>query len=119
MAAPAGRPPAGCGELLAALPATVGPGLARRPVTDPTRTAAWGDPAVTLVCGASRPDPAADRVELGPPQGPTAAFAVDDVGAATTFTTTTTTGRRVRVAVTVPDSYDATLLVPLVPMLAR
>ncbi len=105
-----------CEELVAALPATLGPGLDRRPVTgDATRTAAWGDPAVTLVCGAPPAgDPGVDGepFDVGPPEGGLVRFLQDDVGAANVFTTR---DRAVPVAVTVPDTADATALVPLLP----
>jgi len=113
---PTGRS-SGCAELVGALPDLLAEGLSRRLVAgDPTRTAAWGDPAVTLACGAARPSPTAMRLRLGPPDGPLQTFAIDDVGAATAYTTV---GLDVPVVVTVPDTQDATVLVPLVEPLRR
>jgi len=113
---PSGRV-VGCTELLAALPDVLSDGLARRPVTgDATRTAAWGDPAVTLACGAPEADPTAERLRLGPTSDTLLSFAIDDVGAATAYTTV---GLDVPVVVTVPDAHDATVLVPLVEPLRR
>lgn len=81
---------------------------------DPNRAAAWGDPAVVLECGVDRADLRAEVLTLGPPGGRTLTFAPDDVGAATAFTTGELS---VNVRVTVPDGYDATLLVDLVPVI--
>ena len=111
MPAPTGRS-TGCAQLVAALPDVLAEGLARRPVTgDATRTAAWGDPVVTLACGAPKADPTAERLELGPTDDLLQRFAIDDIGAATAYTTWKLD---VPVVVTVPDEYDATVLVPLV-----
>ena len=109
---PTSRAPAGCARLGPLLPASLGEGVERRPVTgDDTRTAAWGDPAVTLVCGTPAPPKGSEVVQLGPSDQPVMTFAVVDVGAATAFTAE---GLGVPVTVTVPDADDATLLVPLV-----
>ncbi|MDP9496872.1 MAG: DUF3515 domain-containing protein, partial [Actinomycetota bacterium] len=107
-------PPAGaqaraaCARLTAALPDVLGLDLARRPVTgDPARAAAWGDPPLVLRCGvapAGRPGIDGEPVTLGPPDGRLLQFLVDDVGAASRFTTR---DRRVPVEITVPDAYDA------------
>lgn len=101
-----------CGALLRAVPEEIGDGLTRRAVVgDPLRTAAWGDPAVTLECGVARPSRAEPPVELGPnDNGPLVAFTTRDVGAATRFTTRDSV---VTVAVTVPDVYDSQVLVDL------
>ncbi len=101
-----------CAALLRAVPQELGDGLRRREVTgDPLRTAAWGDPAVTLECGVPRPARAEPPVEIGPnDDGPLVAFTTRDVGAATRFTTS---DRAVTVAVTVPDVYDSQVLVTL------
>jgi hypothetical protein len=41
-----------CAALIASLPDELDTGVRRRPVTgDDTRTAAWGDPPITLRCG--------------------------------------------------------------------
>ena len=103
-----------CGPLVAALPATLA-ALSRRPVTGEVgRTAAWGDPAVTLVCGSPEANPAAEQVQLGPKEGGIVTFAIHDVGPATAFTTV---GLPVPITVTVPDAYDSTLLVPITVVL--
>lgn len=61
-----GRAAAQCAALAKALPAAL-QGLATRATTPPsTGTAAWGDPAVTLRCGVSRPgvlDPASPEYD--------------------------------------------------------
>jgi len=109
--APTGRA-TGCAQLLAALPDELGDRVAQRPVTgDPARTAAWGDPAVTLACGTVKADPTAEVLTLGPSDDQLMSFAIDDVGAATAYTTV---GLRVPVTITVPDAQDATVLVRLV-----
>ncbi len=106
-----------CGRLTAALPDTVGDGLGRRPVVgDPARSAAWGDPAVTLACGTAPADPSAEQVQLGPPEGGLVTFALDDIGPAMAYTTV---GLPVPVTVTVPDAYDSTLLVPVTSALLQ
>ncbi len=106
-----------CRRLVAALPETVGDGLRRRPVEgDPGLAAAWGQPPVVVACGGAAPPPTAQLVQLGPPEGGIVTFASDDVGAATAFTTV---GLPATVTVTVPDAYDATLLVPLTSVLLR
>jgi len=103
-----------CGPLVAALPATLG-ALSRRPVTGEVgRTAAWGDPAVTLACGSPEANPAAEQLQLGPKEGGIVTFAIHDVGPATAFTTV---GLPVPITVTVPDAYDSTLLVPITVVL--
>jgi hypothetical protein len=52
---PAGKVPAACTTLLARLPAAVAD-QGRRDVTPPGAPgAAWGDPAITLVCGVDKP----------------------------------------------------------------
>ena len=113
---PSGRA-AACEQLVEALPEVLGDGLARRPVTgDQARTAAWGDPVVTLACGTAKADPTAEVLRLGPSDDQLLTFAVDDLGAATAYTTT---GLRVPVTVTVPDTQDATVLVPLVGLLRQ
>jgi Protein of unknown function (DUF3515) len=101
-----------CKALLDTLPEELGDDLRRRPVTgDPTRTAAWGEPAVTLECGVPLPTRAEPPVEVGPnDDGPLVAFTTRDVGAATRFTTS---DRTVPVAITVPDVYDSQVLVTL------
>jgi hypothetical protein len=98
---------AACAALLDALPDEVDPGVRRRPVQpDDGRTAAWGDPAVTLECGVLAPE----REE--PPFAVNGVvFTTRDVGAATRWTTY---GRTVLAAVTVPDGYSgAEIVLPL------
>lgn len=103
-----------CARITAALPATLGR-LARRPVAgEPTRAAAWGDPAVTFACGTPPADPSAEQVQLGPPEGGLVTFGLDDVGPANAFTTV---DLPVPVTVTIPDEYDSTLLVPVTSVL--
>jgi hypothetical protein len=52
---PPGKPPAACRELLARLPVALAD-QGRRDVTPPDAAgAAWGDPAITLVCGVDVP----------------------------------------------------------------
>jgi len=88
-----------CAALLEALPEQLDPGVERRPVEpDAGRTAAWGDPPVTLECGV----PAPERDE--PPFAVNGVvFTTRDVGAATRWTTY---GRTVRAAFEVPDDYN-------------
>lgn len=87
-----------CAQLAEALPEQVDPGVDRRPVAgDPDRTAAWGDPPVTLECGV-RPS---ERFE--PPTAVNGVrFTTRDIGPGTRWTVE---GRTVLVAVTVPDAY--------------
>ncbi len=109
-----------CADLVGALPSLLRSSradLARRPVAgDPTRTAAWGDPPVLLVCGAVPPagDPTAEQLQVGPPGGGLVTFVLADLGTSTAFTTV---GLPVTVTVTVPDTADSTVLVPITPAL--
>ena len=91
---------AACRRLSAALPASLGPDIARRPVTgDPDRTAAWGDPAITLTCGVGQPD------QLEPPLTiDRVAWVVTDTGPGQLWTTRSS---GVPVAVAINDSYTA------------
>jgi hypothetical protein len=120
LAAPTPAPSAlaGCAALSDALPESLessagelGP---RETATD--LVTAWGDPAVTLECGVPGALLEGPVLTLGPPDAPTLGFLTDDVGAATAYTTGTLA---TDVRVTVPDAYDATLLVDLVPLLRR
>ena len=72
--------------------------MARRSVRDGSRTAAWGNPPVTLECGTATPAPADAPVVVNG-----VGFTVHDVGPATRWTTY---GRTVFAAVTVPDHYS-------------
>ena len=114
-AAPAAR--AACTRLLGDLPDELDPGVRRRPVTDATRAAAWGDPAIVLVCGVAQPETSSDPVLIGPPEGTEfVSFTVRDTGSAQLWTARE---RTVAVSVSVPDAYDGQVLVPLTgPVLA-
>ena len=95
---------AACTALTAALPAEVDPSVARRPVTgDAARTAAWGDPPVSLECGVEPPERFEPPVVVNG-----VAWTVRDVGAGFRWTTS---DRLVPVAVVVPDSYDGVEIV--------
>jgi hypothetical protein len=84
--------------VVAALPERLA-GLERhRTEPESTSTAAWGDPAVTLVCGVPGGSRLDDSYEFDGVQ-----WALHDVGAARAWTTL---DRRVNVLVTVPDAYD-------------
>jgi hypothetical protein len=103
-----------CQALLAALPAELDKGVRRRPVTgDTTRTAAWGDPPVTLRCGVPLPDQSLEPI------------AIDGLKLVTTklpgVVTWTTFDRAVNVAIDVPTAYEEQVYVvqPLVPLLAK
>ena len=87
-----------CRALKNLAPKDLAPGVSRRsatPLSD--TTAAWGDPAITLRCGV--PQGAADDE---PVTVNDVVWAVHDTGASHTWTTR---GRKVNVAVQVPDSY--------------
>jgi hypothetical protein len=101
-----------CRALLAAIPDELDAGVRRRPVTgDATRTAAWGDPAVTLQCGVPLGDQT--RTPLRIDDFP---LVTDERGKAVTYTTV---DRAVNVAIRVPKSYESQvyLLLPLVAAL--
>ena len=103
-----------CRSLIAALPDQLSKDVHRRPVTgDATRTAAWGDPAVTLQCGVPLPDQAVTPVTIdGLP------LVTDERGAQVTYTTQ---DRAVNVTLTVPKSYQdqAYLVLPLIAVLKK
>jgi hypothetical protein len=101
-----------CTTLLAAVPAELDTGVRRRPVTgDTNRTAAWGDPAITLRCGVALPDQTLEPI------------VIDGLKLVTTTSngviTWTTFDRAVNVAIAVPSSYEEQVydVQPLVPML--
>jgi hypothetical protein len=97
-----------CAALVAALPDEVDPGVTRRPVTgDERRTAAYGDPPVTLECGVPDPDRPDDEVSING-----VSWTVRDIGAGFRWTTL---GRVANVAVTIPDTYEngGELVLPL------
>lgn len=112
---------AACQRLTAALPQTLGEGVLRRPVTgDPDRTAAWGDPAITLVCGSGPSGvsgidgaqfaiglPGSSCVVEEPDPSLCMSFLQRDDGAANSFTTYE---RAINARVRVPDAYDSTVL---------
>jgi hypothetical protein len=103
---------AACAALVDALPDEVDPGVERRPVTgNDRRTAAWGDPAVTLECGVPPPERAEPPFVIN-----RVAFTTRDVGPATRWTTY---GRTVYAAITVPDDYSGVeIVLPLVEAIA-
>jgi hypothetical protein len=103
-----------CAELVAALPEEIDPGVERRPVTgDAERTAAWGEPPVTLQCGVEPPERLGSPVVVND-----VAWTVDDIGPGFRWTTS---DRAVLVAVETPDAYDnpVELIFPLSPAVAR
>jgi hypothetical protein len=84
-----------CREVIAKLPATV-VGSARRPVSGPEQNAAYGDPPITLACGAAPVTvaPTEDLIELNG-----VCWATRSATPATTYITV---DRAVPVSVTVP-----------------
>lgn len=103
----ADRPAAVCRALFARLPATLG-ALARRPVTaGPEQNAAYGDPAVTIACGAPGPSAPAGAQYL----------AVNGVcwyaDVAVENAVWSLVGREVPVVVTIPARYTGQDLVDL------
>jgi Protein of unknown function (DUF3515) len=104
---------AACTALTAALPEELDKGVRRRAVTgDASRTAAWGDPAVTLQCGVPLPDQTATPIVIdGLPF-------VTDKGAGHVLWTTA--DRAVNVTLDLPTSYEQAYLVQaLVPALKK
>ena len=105
---------AACAALVEALPDEVDPGVDRREVTgNAGRTAAWGDPPVTLECGVEPPERLEPPVIVND-----VAWTVRDIGAGFRWTTS---GRTVLAAVTIPDEYTngVELIFPLSPVVAR
>ncbi len=103
-----------CAALIAALPDEIDPGVRRRPVArEAARTAAWGDPAVTLECGVPEPDRPDQPAEVNRVR-----WAVRDIGAGFRWTTSE---RVVFVAVDIPDRYSngAELVNPLAEPISR
>lgn len=84
-----------CREVIAKLPATVA-GSARRPVSGPEQNAAYGDPPITIACGAAPVTvaPTEDLLELSG-----VCWATRSATSATTYVTV---DRTVPVSVTVP-----------------
>jgi hypothetical protein len=101
-----------CRDLLARLPNQLDKGVQRRPATpDPTRTAAWGDPPITLRCGVPLPDQTVTPIVIdGLPLVTTNSAGV---------VTWTTPDRAVNVSLDIPTSYQnqAYDVQPLVPLL--
>lgn len=93
-----------CAALLEALPEQVDPGVERREVEPESgRTAAWGDPPVTLQCGVEPP------ADIEPPFVVNGVeFTTRDVGDATRWTTY---GRTVVAAFEIPDAYSGASVV--------
>ena len=103
-----------CAALVAALPDEIDPGVRRRPVVrEAGRTAAWGDPAVTLECGVPEPDRPDEPAEVNGVR-----WTVRDIGAGFRWTTS---DRGVFVAVDIPDRYEngAELVNPLAEPISR
>jgi hypothetical protein len=103
-----------CSALVSSLPDELDTGVRRRPVTgDARRTAAWGDPAITLQCGVARPDQTLEPI------------VIDGLKLVTQkakgVITWTTFDRAVNVALAVPTSYEEQVydVQPLVPMLKK
>ena len=98
---------AACAALLSGLPQELDKGVRRRPVTgDATRTAAWGDPAVTLQCGVPLPDQTQTPLLVdGLP------FVTKEGGGRVLWTTQ---DRAVNVLLDIPTSYEQAYLVPQV-----
>jgi hypothetical protein len=103
-----------CRALLAAVPGVLDKGVRRRPVTgDPARTAAWGDPPITLECGVPLPDQTITPLRIdGFP------LVTVEKGGIVTYTTSE---RAVNARITIPRSYDdqTYLVLPLLPALKR
>ena len=104
---------AACRALTAALPEELDRGVRRRPVTgDPTRTAAWGDPPVTLQCGVPLPDQTLQPIVIDG-----FAFVTVRQGDRVLWTTR---DRAVNVALDMPTVYEqAYLAQALVPLLKK
>ena len=100
-----------CAALLARLPAEVD-GHGRRTTDQPGRVAAWGDPAITLLCAS----PPAD-LQQSPLVLDGVAFSTERLGDRVLWTTR---DRSVAVRLDIPLAYDsqADVVLPLVPALA-
>jgi hypothetical protein len=88
-----------CASVVTALPSSLAGAVRRETQPASTSTAAWGDPAVTLVCGVPAGSPRDEPYEFDGVR-----WAMHDVGSARTWTTL---GRAVNVVVTIPDHYEA------------
>ncbi|GAC1442681.1 MAG: hypothetical protein NVS3B26_01280 [Mycobacteriales bacterium] len=103
-----------CRALTATLPEQLVPGTHRRPVTgDPGRTAAWGDPPITLQCGVPLPDQRVTPVTID-----NLPLVTDERGQQVSYTTQ---DRAVNATVAVPKSYQdqAYLVLPLIAALKK
>jgi hypothetical protein len=103
-----------CRALTASLPTSLDKGIDRRPVTgDAGRTAAWGDPPITLECGVPLPDQTVTPLRIdGFP------LVTVEKGGVVTYTTS---DRAVNARVTIPRSYDdqTYLVLPLLAALKK
>lgn len=104
-----------CARLDDALPQTVLDQPARSTEPDSPTTAAWGDPAIVLVCGVPRPAARTPGAQLFDVDGVT--WFAQELTAGTRFTSE---GRLTNVQVDVPDDYrpEAEALVDLAPAIA-
>jgi hypothetical protein len=102
-----------CRALIASLPTQLDDGVRRRPVSDADRTAAWGEPAVTLQCGVPLPDQTQTPLIID-----SLPLVTDETTDAVTYTTS---DRAVNVSVRIPKEYDsqAYLVQTLVPLLKK
>jgi hypothetical protein len=114
VAPPQPAPNAECAATVSALPSELD-GLDRRTVEPESEyTAAFGRPAVTMVCGVPRPEALRDSSPLIVIDG--VDWFAEELTAGTRFTTV---GRVASLQVDVPDEYEpaADLLVPLAPVI--
>jgi plastocyanin len=104
---------AACKALTASLPDELDKGVRRRTVaTDATRTAAWGDPPVTLQCGVPLPDQTKEPLVVDG-----LAFVTVKAGDHVLWTTR---DRAVNVTLDLPTTYEQAYLVQaLVPALSK
>jgi hypothetical protein len=103
-----------CAALIALLPDQLDSGVHRRPVTgDAGRTAAWGDPPITLRCGVAHATSGIGPITIDG----LSFFTHDDAG----VTTWTTTDRAVNVSVGIPKAYEeqAYDIQPLIPAMLK
>ena len=103
-----------CAALLAAVPEELDPGVTRRPVTgDATRTAAWGEPPITLRCGVPLPDQGQTPLVING-----LAFVTKETGDTVLYTTQ---ARSVNVALEIPTAYEnqGDVVIPLVEPILR
>ena len=93
------------------LPADLGDGMRRRETSTPQRTAAWGEPAVTLVCGSPAADPDAPPLIIDGE-----AFSTERLSSRVLWTTRS---RAVAVRLDIPLAYEnqADIVLALLPAL--